>query len=145
MTRRLFYAIFLTIIAIVASLNMLFSQQFPPLFYNLVGEKNTTTIVTFLRTIRGEAFFPQQLDYFKSLYGPSIETAVYQDTADSLSYMQNLEKFLNQHPQSHDVLVKLALFYEKRGDKEKAQTYYNRAKKLDPWLDIASLETTATY
>ncbi len=140
MVRRISYTVLLFILFIIASLNMFFSQQFPPLMYDVVSGHNSTSIVTFLRTIRGEDFFPQQLAYYKELYGPAVEGAVYQDTADSLNYTKKLEAFVQEHPKSRDILVRLALFYEKRGDDVKAQGYYNRAKKIDPWLHIAFLE-----
>lgn len=140
MVRRISYTLLLFVLFIIASLNMFFSQQFPPLMYQLISGHNSVSIVTFLRTIRGEDFFPQQLAYYKALYGPVIETAVYQDTADSLNYTKKLEAFVQEHPKSRDILVRLALFYEKRGDRVKAQGYYNRAKKIDPWLNITGFE-----
>lgn len=140
MMRHLAFGIFLSLLFIIASLNVFFSQQFPPIMYKIVYNQERAATVQFLRTIRGENFFPQQLAYYQDLYGPSLESAVFQDATDSLSYIKKLEIFLDEKPKSRDVLVKLALFYSKRGEPTRALNYYRRAKLIDPWLDIPSLE-----
>jgi tetratricopeptide (TPR) repeat protein len=120
--------------------NIYFSQTLHPLFFKLVNQPKKSDIVLFLKKIKNTREFPQQLQYFKNIYGQDIEKEVFAQELKRREEIIKLETALKKNEKAKDILVKLAILYFEEGNLNKAREYYQRAKKVDPMIKMKELE-----
>jgi len=140
MTRKIFYAIILLIIGFFTLINVYSSQILHPLFFNLVNQQKKSDAVVFLKKIKGTKEFPQQLNYYKNIYGGEIEKEVFAEEVRRKEEIRKLETLLQKNEKARDVLVRLAILYFEDEDFKKAKEYYQKAKEIDPMVKVGELE-----
>ncbi len=140
MIRKIFYPLVLLTFGFFTLINIYFSQTLHPLFFNLTNNQKKTDAVLFLKKIKGTKEFPQQLQYFKNIYGQDIEKEVFTDETRRKEEVKNLETILLKNEKARDILVKLAILYFEDGNLIKAKDYYQRAKAIDPMIKNEKLE-----
>lgn len=140
MIRKIFYPLVLLTFGFFALVNVSSFQSLPSLFFNLVNNQKKSDAVLFLKKIKGAEEFPQQLQYFKKIYGGEIEKEVFADEIKRKEEIKNLETILQKNEKARDVLVKLAILYFESNDINKAKKYYQRAKEVDPQIKIKQID-----
>jgi tetratricopeptide (TPR) repeat protein len=106
----------------------------------LVNQQKKSDAVLFLKKIKGTKEFPQQLNYYKSIYGQDIEKEVFAEEIKRKEEIKKLETILEKNQKARDVLLKLAILYFEDENFKKAQEYYQRAKEIDPMVKVEELE-----
>jgi len=114
-------------------LNILVSQAISPLFLQLLNNQYQSTVI-FLKKIKNQPFFTQELKKFRSLFGKKIDYDVFEEDIKRNEEIKKLESLLKKNPQARDVLYRLYLLYQEEGNNKKANEYYRRAKEVDPFL-----------
>jgi tetratricopeptide (TPR) repeat protein len=94
----------------------------------------------FLKKIKRTKEFPQQLNYYKNIYGQDIEKEVFTEEIKRKEEIKKLEIILQKNQKARDVLVRLAILYFEDEDFKKAKEYYQRAKEVDPMVKVEELE-----
>ncbi len=126
-----FFLIFFSLIYLV--LNIFASESISSLYPKLVNEEKVSAI-EYLRKISPLPIYKNELTRYKSVFGTSLENEVLQEKRSKDQLIQKLEQLLTLSPKSRDVLYSLFLIYNERGDKTKAQNYFNQAKEIDPTI-----------
>lgn len=142
MGKRIFVILLLALLSLFVLINVYSSQVLHPLFFNLVNNQKKSDAVLFLKKIKGTQKFPQQLQYFKNIYGQDIEKEVFAEEIKRKQEIIKFETLLQKNAKARDVLIKLAILYFEDGDLNKAKEYYQRAKNIDPMVKIEELEVT---
>lgn len=127
--RKLFFSVIFLGIFLV--LNIYFSQNLSPIFFNLVNN-DKKSVIDFLKNIRVSPEFEKQIKYFENIYGLSIRTEVFEEELQRESEIKQLEQILRRNPYSRDVLYRLYQLYLEKGDNKIAQKYLRLAKEIDP-------------
>lgn len=111
-------------------INILFSQRFPTLYFELLSNQSEA-MINFLKQGKDVPKF--------GVLSPEIEQQfalheeeIYKDERQRNVLIQKLEALLVQNPQSRDSLYSLYLLYDKKGDIVRAQEYLKKAKQIDP-------------
>ena len=123
---------------VFVSVNIASSLQYPELLTDLLDSKVFATTI-FLKKIRYHRSFDGQFSIALDKFGISLSEAVFQDERLRQDQISRLETVLSKNPQSRDVLIKLALLHLKNDNLIASRDYYQRAKQIDPWIDIDSL------
>lgn len=140
MTKKILLpSIFLVLTAFVL-VNLYSSQVLHPLLFNLVNNQKKPDAILFLKKIKGTKEFPQQLQYYKSIYGERIEKEVFAQEIKRQEEIKKLEIVLQKNEKARDVLVRLAILYFEDGNLKKAKDYYQKAKEVDPMVKVEELE-----
>lgn len=127
--RKLFLSI--VILGFFLILNIYFSQNLSPVFFNLVNN-DKKAVINFLKNIRLSPEFEKQIQYFEDIYGSSIKDDVLEEELHRESEIKKLEQILKKNPQSRDVLYRLYQLHLEKGDNKIAEKYFRLAKKVDP-------------
>ncbi len=115
---------------LVLVINILFSQQFTPLYAALMKQEETS-IVTFLKQSKDIQDFAILYPEIKGIYEDK-KNEIFADEIQRRSLIAKLEVLLQQNPNSRDVLYSLYLLHDKNGDTQLAQQYLQKAKEIDP-------------
>lgn len=126
-----FFLIYVLFMSVFLLFNIVFSQNISPIFFGLINNERRSS-VEYLKKIRKNSDFAQQLKYYVTLYGPSIKNEVYANELIRDAKIKQFEQILKNSPQSRDVLYSLYLLYSEKGDRLTAENYYKRAKMVDP-------------
>lgn len=126
----LLFAIFLYLLA-----NVLSSQLISPLYFQLVKE-DKKAVALFLNKIKNLAIFPPLFEMNKKIYGNSLEQEVFSEDNKRKEAIAEHESLLQKNPKSRDALYNLYLLYYEDGNETKAEEYLNRAKEVDPLINI---------
>ena len=108
------------------------SQIMPSLYFRLI-QGDARAEVEFIKTAR---LMPEFQKLFPEIRQTFVkhETEVYADERKRRLTITELEKILQENPQSRDALYALAILHKRNGNEEKAFEYYEKAKTLDPLL-----------
>ena len=120
--------------------NIYFTQNIASTFFGIVYTNHETDAVIFLKKINRRTSFPDQINYFKTIYDEGIEKKVFFDTLSRRDKIQAYEKLLTKNPQSRDVLLVISRLYLDEGNVKKATDYYKQAKRIDPDSYIEKLD-----
>ena len=126
------------IIFFLLFINIILSQKIDPLYLGLINNDKKATI-DFLKKIKTQPYFPQELEKYKKIYGKTIEEEVFTQERQRKRMIKNLEQILEKNQKARDVLYGLFLLYEEDGDKTKAMEYLKRAKEVDPNIENSKL------
>lgn len=141
MTKKKIFFLLTFIIGIFFLLvNILSSQTVYPLFFSLVNQPKKREAILFLRKIKGTKEFPNQLAYFKKIYGKEIEKEVFAEEIKRKEEIKKFETLLQKNKKARDILLKLAGLYFEDGNFKKAKDYYLKAKEVDPQIKVEGLE-----
>ncbi len=112
--------------------NILFSQQFSPLYASLIKQEKAS-IVAFLKQSKDIQDFEMLYPEIKGMY-EGHKNEIFADEIQRKALIQKLEILLQQNPNSRDVLYSLYLLHDKNGDTQIAQEYFHQAKQIDPGI-----------
>lgn len=140
MTKKILFPIIIIIFSLFIFINLSASQSPPSLFLNLVNQQKKSEAILFLKKIKKTKEFSQQLEYFKNIYGKTIEKEVFAEEEKRRKEIKKLESLLEKNEKARDVLINLAVLYFKEKDFKKAKEYYQKAKGIDPMVKIDDLE-----
>lgn len=140
MLKNIITSLLLFIGTVYLVINIYLTQSLPPLFYNLVNKNEAKNAVEFLKKINKDDSFADQLSYYKSEVATNIENQVLEDYNRRKIELSEYEKLLVKNDKSRDILVKLALLNYENENIKGAFDYYQKAKVLDPLLNITTLE-----
>ena len=121
------------LLAGVGIVNIIASQSVPPLYWDVVNEKQTA-VSFFLQKMMGSSDFNRLLAMNEGIYGASLKKEVFQDTLKRESAIRELETILHINPKARDVLVALSTLYEQERNYPKAQEYFRKAIEIDPQI-----------
>lgn len=144
MIKKIFFLILLIVLGLFVFSNIYSSQFFPPLLFTLVNQQKRSDAILFLKKIKKTKEFPQQLNYYKNIYGQEIEKEVFAEELKRKEEIKKLKMLLKKNQKARDVLVKLAILYFEEEDFKKAKEYYQKAKEVDPQIKIEELEKILT-
>ena len=131
----------LSFVAVIyVSVNIYFTQHLPAYFFDLVYKKSSGAAVVFIKKISKQSYFADQFDYFKTIYGGLITQAVLADATGREGEIKHYKTLLDKNNHARDILIRLAIIYFESDNPQKAQIYYQQAKKIDPTIYIDSLE-----
>lgn len=123
-------------------LNIVLSQRISPIFFQMMNDDQKAT-VSYLRSIpiksgsiRNLPQFSSELLRLKNTYGNGLENDVYDKEIKENKMIQNYEQLLRKNMYSRDILYSLFLLYDQKGDKKMAKEYLERAKEIDPNVNI---------
>jgi len=112
-------------------LNIIFSQTISPLFSQVVnGDKKA--VIEYLKKIKSQFEFKNELEYYKKTYGVEIEQQVFEEDRKREEKIKEYKLVLQKNSKSRDVLYSLYLLYQSKGDNRQAQGYLKMAKEVDP-------------
>jgi tetratricopeptide (TPR) repeat protein len=114
-------------------LNIFTSQTVSSLFYGVINN-HYQSIVLFLKKIKNQSFFNQELKKYQLIYGRKIENDVFFEERERQEKIKKLEVLLQKNPDARDVLYQLYLLYQEAGNNKKAEEYYKKVKEIDPFL-----------
>lgn len=114
-------------------LNIFTSQTVSSLFYGVINN-HYQSIVLFLKKIRNQSFFNQELKKYQLIYGRKIDNDVFFEEKERQEKIKKLEILLQKNPDARDVLYQLYLLYQEGGNHKKAEEYYKKVKEIDPFL-----------
>lgn len=117
---------------LILVINILFSQQFTPL-YSALMKQEETSIVTFLKQSKDIPDFAILYPEIKKIYEEN-KNEIFADEIQRRTLIEKLEVLLQQNPNSRDVLYSLYLLHDKNGDTQLAQQYLQQAKEIDPGI-----------
>lgn len=120
--------------------NILASQFFPALMYKVVQLNDPLATRQFLAQIKGTPDYEYHYRYFNSIFDNAFAAEDIQAEFSLQSEIQRFEELLKKNEQNPQVLVEIALLHYDRGDAVQAKSYYQKARAIDPWIDIDELE-----
>jgi len=123
-----------TILFVFVIINAASSQTISSVYFGLINNDKKAA-VDFLIKIAPVSEFGIQLTKYVKLYGADIESAVFKDQREKKQTINKLEQLLAINPKSRDILYGLYLYYDRLGEKNKAQEFLRRAKDIDPLID----------
>lgn len=88
----------------------------------------------FLKALRSQPKFEQEMDRQKAFFGQNIESEVFQDEIKRQQRIRQLEYVLQRNPKARDVLYALYVLYNQEGKNQVANQYLKRAQEVDPNL-----------
>lgn len=132
--------VFIVLFGVYVGINIYSSQQYDPLFFHLVGRRQKSDAVTFLKKIQKTALFAEQLAVFKNSYGQTIVADLAAGKQKREKEIIQLETLLTKNKDARDVLVKLAIIYYEDDQPSRAKSYYQKAKTIDPTINISQLD-----
>ncbi len=112
--------------------NILFSQQFSPLYSSLMKQEQTS-FITFFKQSKDMQDFDMLYPEVKAIYEEN-KNEIFADEIQRKALIQKLEVLLQQNPNSRDVLYSLYLLHEKNGDTQIANQYLQQAQRIDPGI-----------
>lgn len=115
--------------------NMILSQLVSPIYFQLARE-NKNASVSFLKKIKNLPHFIPFLEMNKNIYGEYIEQEVFAEDNKRKEMIAKFESLLEKNKKSRDLLYNLYLLYQEDKNYSKAQEYLDRAKEVDPLLNI---------
>lgn len=123
------------------SANIHIVHRFPPLFYHLMQNPTKEDAVVFLKKLKHQKEFDQQLQILTSLFGKSLIDQVQTASLERKKTIILLHELLKKNEKAKEVLVSLSILYHEEDDINSSRFYYDKAKNLDPELYIKELET----
>jgi len=131
--KRLGLLFTLVVFTFFVVLNIVFSQNISPLYFQIINRQLPATI-SFLKDIRSLPQFQAELTKFSKQYNKPLKKAVFAKENEIRWKTIYLKKLLKQNPNARDVLYKLSLLYQQEGNKYQANKYFNQAKQIDPLI-----------
>jgi tetratricopeptide (TPR) repeat protein len=127
------FSLLLVLAFLFLTLNVFASQTVSSLFLQVVNNQYQSTVL-FLKKIKTQDFFDQELKRFRAIFGKKIENDVFSEDRLRAEKIKKCELLLKKNPDARDVLYQLYLLYQEAGNTEKADEYYRRVKEVDPFL-----------
>jgi len=112
-------------------INIVFSQNISSLFVGMVNNQRQA-VVDYLKRIKVLPQFKKELVNYQEIYGHGLTNEVFKDERLREEKIAELESILQKNNQARDVLYDLYLLYKAEGNNDKAQSYLNKAKEIDP-------------
>lgn len=119
-------------------LNITVSQLIHPLYYKVANEDGEATVEMLILS-KHLPEFKEMLAMQDKIFGPSIESEVFQREIQRNDRIGALEALLQKNPKARDVLYTLYKLYNENGEKGRAREYLDRAKEIDPTLQKSKL------
>jgi len=120
------------VLLIILSYNIVLSQTVSSLYGKFVqDEKNSIGQV--LNSIQPLPEFNKLYLIYKNKYGAKVENEVFAEEKKDRLFLSNLEKILEQNPQSRDINYNLSQILKKEGGGGAA--YLIRAREIDPEIN----------
>lgn len=127
-----FWGLIHFVLLIILSYNIVLSQTISSLYGKFVqDEKNSIGEV--LSSIQPLPEFNKLYLIYKNKYGLKVESEVFAEEKKDRLFQSDLEKILEQNPQSRDVNYNLSQILKKEG--ENGTTYLIRAREVDPEIN----------
>lgn len=117
-------------------INIYFSQNISPLYQEIINNEKEA-VISYLKKIKKQPFFKSELKKFTQIFDQSIAKEVFFEDEQRKIKIQKLKEALKKNPKSRDILTNLAILYQEDGNDKLAQEYFNKAKEIDPNLNIA--------
>jgi len=117
-------------------INIYFSQNISSLYQEIINNEKEA-VISYLKKIKKQPFFKSELKKFTQIFDQSIAKEVFFEDEQRKIKIQKLKEDLKKNPKSRDILTNLAILYHEDGNDKLAQEYFNKAKEIDPNLNIA--------
>jgi len=117
-------------------INIYFSQNISSLYQEIINNEKEA-VISYLKKIKKQPFFKSELKKFTQIFDQSIAKEVFFEDEQRKIKIQKLKEALKKNPKSRDILTNLAILYQEDGNDKLAQEYFNKAKEIDPNLNIA--------
>ena len=117
-------------------INIYFSQNISSLYQEIINNEKEA-VISYLKKIKKQPFFKSELKKFTQIFNQSIAKEVFFEDEQRKIKIQKLKEDLKKNPKSRDILTNLAILYHEDGNDKLAQEYFNKAKEIDPNLNIA--------
>ena len=127
------------IAVLFVAVNVYSSQLFPSLLFQVIELRHPEAVKQFLANIEDEPEFNQQYAYFNGLYDNAFAEEDLQQAYSLSSELDRFEAQLERNEKNPNILVKIAFLHLDRGDSVSARKYYQRAKEIDPWIEVEEL------
>jgi len=128
------FPFFLTFIFLI--INIYFSQNISLLYQGIINYEKEA-IIDYLKKIKNQPFFENELKKFTKIFNQSIVQEVFLEDKERKIKIQKLKEALKKNPKSRDLLISLAILHKEEGNDKLAKEYLNKAKEVDPDLNIA--------
>lgn len=129
--KKVFIVSLFLILFIFLIINIIFSQNISSLFVGMVNNQRQA-VVDYLKRIKVLPQFKKELVNYQEIYGHGLTNEVFKDERLREEKIAELESILQKNNQARDVLYGLYLLYKEAGNDNKAQSYLNKAKEIDP-------------
>lgn len=136
--KKYLYFFFYFLLFLFLGTNIFFSQNINYLFNGVINF-NEKSIIEFLKKIKNEDYFKNQLAYFENIFQKPLKNEVFREENERNEKIKKLEQILEKNPYSKDVLYSLSLLYQQKGDEKKAREYLIKVKQIDPEINIKFL------
>lgn len=133
MNKGMLFNLFIGGLVLFLILNIISSQSISDLYFRLVDQRRQAA-VDFLKALRSQPKFEQEMDRQKAFFGQNIESEVFQDEIKRQQRIRQLEYVLQRNPKARDVLYALYVLYNQEGKNQVANQYLKRAQEVDPNL-----------
>jgi tetratricopeptide (TPR) repeat protein len=128
------YAGVCTVAILFLSANLYASQMIHPIYQKLV-DNEPAAWVSFFKIARNNEKTKPYLYEVSGKYR-ELQAEINADNSTRLEMITKLEESLSLNPQARDVLYGIAILYQESGDEAKAAEYLERARKVDPSLNL---------
>jgi len=126
--------IFLSLFAFIFLIgNVYFSQKISPLYEKVINNEKEA-VINYLKKIKNQPFFENELEKFNQIFNQSIAKEVYFDDEQRKIKIKKLEEALKKNPKSRDILFVLSKLYQEAKDFKLANFYFKKAKEVDPMI-----------
>lgn len=133
--KKYLYFFFYFLLFLFLGVNIFFSQNINNLF-NEVINFNEKSVIDFLKKIKNEKYFQNQLLYFENIFQKPLKNEVFREENERNEKIKKLEQILEKNPYSRDILYSLSLLYQQKGDEKKAKEYLKIINEIDPEINI---------
>lgn len=127
-----YFLLFITCV-IVVSLNLISSQSYPTLMYDLLQGREHS-LVLYIKKIWGTPLYRQEM---RALQEENRESVLHQmkiEEDERNKMFKSLEKVIEKYPYAPEPYYNLSLLYKNQGNTTKADEYLRKAQQIDPLL-----------
>jgi len=128
---RFFLFLFTFIFLII---NIYFSQNISPLYKGVINNEKKA-VINYLKKIKNQPFFENELKKFNQIFNQSISQEVFFEEEQKKIKIKKLEEALKKNPKSRDIFFALSKIYMKEGNYKMAEFYLKKTKEIDPMIE----------
>ncbi len=129
--KKYLFFLFSFLLILFLGTNIFFSQNINNLFNDLINF-NEKSAIDFLKKIKNENYFQNQLLYFENIFQKPLKNEVFKEENERNEKIKKLEQILEKNPYSRDVLYSLSILYQQKGDEKKTKEYLRIINEIDP-------------
>jgi tetratricopeptide (TPR) repeat protein len=127
------YFILFFVCVITVAANILASQSFPQIMYDVMGGSTSAT-AEYLKRIWGTQQFAYEIKNIKEHNEESILKEMNAEESEQNKMIEALKSTIKQYPYAPEPYYNLSLIYAQRGQHERSLEYLQSARQIDPSL-----------